>query len=76
MEVSTALELMSRNSNGYCLWVGAGVSLHLAGHGNIPLWHDLIKKLQSETTIKHLEGEYPAQFQCLLKAVGRTLVAS
>jgi len=72
MNVSDALKVMKHNSDGYCLWVGAGVSLHLAGINNLPLWPELIDNLQAETTINNLKGEYPDQLLQLLNIVGRT----
>ncbi len=72
MDYNEALEIMKHNSDGYCLWVGAGVSLHLAGFNGLPLWSDLVKELQAETTIEDLEGDYPSQLLQLLNSVGRT----
>lgn len=72
MDLPDALEIMKHNSDGYCLWVGAGVSLHLAGSYKLPLWPELIKGLQAETSIKNHVGEYPDQLFQLLKVVGRT----
>lgn len=59
MDLSQALERL--RYSGYCLWVGAGVSIHLgrAASQTLPGWKGLVE--HAERPLDLMRGEYPGK---------------
>lgn len=61
--------------DGYCLWVGAGVSKHLSrseGQLAIPMWHELTEHLEGEAHLQPLEIEvsFPERIERVHRRLG------
>src|SRR5436309_2460952 len=73
MDFDSAIQLLT-HSDGYALWVGAGVTIHLAGAGGgcAPTWGEVARRLESAAGIPPGEGDFPKRLEECLKALGRT----
>lgn len=68
MNLKESINLL--NSQGYCLWVGAGVSSYLSTgtHINIPTWETLVGELEKMANIKSpsIPATLPERFELIL----------
>jgi hypothetical protein len=57
---------------GYCLWVGAGVSRHVAAkRAAVPLWEELTRELETEAGLGPGERrDLPSRLDCCRSAIG------
>jgi hypothetical protein len=73
MNLATALTIMK--DRGYCLWVGAGVSLYAAraGGGKAPLWSELVQDLENQAKMAPhaVNLSFPDRLDLVLHALGR-----
>ena len=60
-------------SEGYCLWVGAGLTRQLAaGHANVPLWDEITRELESAAGIRNAgQNDFPNRLDRCMKRLGR-----
>lgn len=65
-------------NQGYCLWVGAGVTRQLAGgETSVPLWSTLTKELESAAGIPSPEqGDFPSRLDRCKAMLGETAFRS
>ena len=73
MQTTEGFELVE--GEGYCLWVGAGVSIHLSGVGGrprTPNWSDLAKQMEEEAQLTPLNANlsFPDRFERMRRARG------
>lgn len=77
MHIEQAMEILK---SGYCLWVGAGISLQLAGEaGGVPTWKKLVQELEQEVQVKNeypesldiADFDYPERLTIIFKQMGR-----
>lgn len=73
MNLDNAISLMKNHSSGYCLWVGAGVSIHLggrneSGENRVPGWDDLVKRLGGSPNTY----DFPKELSVVKSRHGRT----
>lgn len=69
-------ECFKRLRNGYCLWVGAGVSIQLArsGGGRVPNWNELAEQLEraaSTTCPAGVSLSLPERLEVAQRLLGR-----
>lgn len=74
MDLQVALKQL--REEGYCLWVGAGVSMHLASASNtrVPDWNVLTAKLEEAAGLTPPAGSHlslPERLEVALRKVGR-----
>jgi len=72
-EHQTAINILKQ---GYCLWIGAGVTRHLASTGGIlpPDWQGLVETFEEEVGIDSsaLDASYAERLEIVLHQMGRT----
>jgi hypothetical protein len=63
---------------GYCLWVGAGLSVQLAARkARVPMWAELVDELETMASLKVKDGgDMPARLEVCLEAVGEAAFRS
>ena len=57
---------------GFCLWVGAGLTLHISsGHANVPLWPKLTQEMERTFELtERSDPEYPERLDACLRRAG------
>jgi hypothetical protein len=72
MDFDPAIQLLT-HSDGYALWVGAGVAIHLAGAGGggAPTWDEVARRFEDAAGMPPGEGDFPKRLEECLKALGR-----
>lgn len=65
--------LNEMRERGFCLWIGAGVTIHLAGTLNvrIPGWPSLTTEFEDKAGLPSSTGSYPSRLEKVLAAVSR-----
>jgi SIR2-like protein len=65
-------------SEGYCLWVGAGLTRQLAaGHATVPLWDEITSALESAAGIRKAgQKDFPDRLDRCMKRLGRNAFRS
>jgi hypothetical protein len=73
-----ALRLLQRE--GFCLWVGAGVSVHLGAVGGsvIPGWKALVEELEKSAGLQppKFETDFPSRIEVCLRKLNRNTFQS
>ena len=65
-------------SEGYCLWVGAGLTRQLAGgHAAVPLWDEITSELESAAGVRRAgKKDFPTRLDRCLNKLGRNVFRS
>ena len=65
-------DAVSQLEEGYCLWVGAGVTRQVAaGHADVPLWGEVTAELEEAAHVETVaEDDFPTRLDRCLTALG------